>query len=564
MKILGLSFMYHDSAAALLQDGRVTAAAAEERFSREKHSLDFPERAIAFCLRSGGLRAADLDAVVFYEKPLLKFDRIVRMHLDAFPDGFAQFRQAMPLWFRWKLFIPGLIRSRLGYGGRILFADHHYAHAASSFFASPFEEAAVLTTDGVGEWATLTKGAGRGDRLHLTHEMVYPHSLGLLYSAVTAFLGFRVNGGEGKVMGLASYGEPRFYKTLVESVMGLRDDGTFRLNMEYFRFDRELVMFSPRFVETFGPPRAPEGPVTSRDEDLAASLQKALEEACIRMARGLQRETGLTNLCLAGGVGLNSIMNRKLLQESGFREIFIQPAAGDDGGSLGSALLAWHHYFGRERRWLMRDAYLGPESPAQDIRRALDLRKIAYEEFTDFSRLADRAARDLKDGKIIGWLQGRMEFGPRALGNRSILANPTIADMKDVLNRRVKHREPFRPFAPAVLAERMGEYFDLDVESPYMLLVAKVRPGKRPEVPAITHVDGTARVQSVRKEQNPRFYELIARFRDLTGVPLVLNTSFNVRGEPIVCDHHDALECFFNTEMDALALGDFYVTKSPA
>ncbi|MBI4676817.1 MAG: carbamoyltransferase [Elusimicrobia bacterium] len=564
MRILGLSFMYHDSAAALVRDGEVVAAAAEERFSRKKHSLDFPDQAIAYCLSEGGMDAQDLDAVVFYEKPLLKFERIMTMHVRAFPGGFDQFRHAMPLWFKWKLFIPQWIRDKLGYRKRILFADHHYAHAASSFFASGFEQAAIMTTDGVGEWATLTRGRGDGNRIHLEDEIRYPHSLGLLYSAVTAFLGFEVNEGEGKVMGLASYGEPRLFSDMMKEIIDVREDGSFRLNMDYFSYHRDVVMYGPRFIERFGPPRAPEAAITRRDEDLAASLQKVVEEVCIRIARGLHDRTRPPNICVAGGVGLNSIMNRKLLQHTDFRNIFIQPAAGDDGGALGAALFAYHQYFGHDRRWSMKNAYLGPASRSQDIRRYLEARKIAYRHYPDFPELARRVAGDLQRGRIVGWYQGRMEFGPRALGNRSILANPTLPDMKDILNKRVKHREGFRPFAPSVLLEHCGDYFDLDVESPYMLLVADVRPDKRSRVPAVTHIDGTARVQTVTKGQNPRFHELIEKFYDLSGVPMVLNTSFNVRGEPIVCDHHDATECFLNCGMDALVLGDYYVSKRAA
>ncbi|MDD5656614.1 MAG: carbamoyltransferase N-terminal domain-containing protein [Elusimicrobia bacterium] len=563
MLILGVSFMYHDSAAAILCDGKVVAAAAEERFSRQKHSLEFPEQSIAYCLRECGIEVNDLDFLVFYEKPLLKFERILMTHIDSFPEGFGQFREAMPLWLRWKLFIPELVRRRLGYTGRILFADHHYAHAASSFFASPFDEAAVLTADGVGEWTTLARGAGRGNRVNLTKELRYPHSLGLLYSAVTAFLGFRVNGGEGKVMGLASYGEPRFARVFQEEILDIRDDGSFRLNMDYFLFHKELVMYGPKFVSRFGPPRAPDGPITRRDEDLAASLQSVVEELCVRIARSLQRETRLKRLCVAGGVGLNSKMNRRLIADTDFKEIFIQPAAGDDGGALGAALLLYHQRLGRPRDWVMQNAYLGPECAPADIRRTLQRRRIAHEEFHDPDRLLDRAAHDLAAGRIVGWVQGRMEYGPRALGNRSILADPRASGMKDILNRKVKHREPFRPFAPAVLYEKMGEYFDLEVESPYMLLVADVRPDQRDRLPAITYVDGTARVQSVRREHNPRFHGLLSRFGELTGVPVLLNTSLNTRGQPIACDHHDALECFLNTDMDILVAGDFYITKHP-
>lgn len=563
MNILGLSFMYHDSAAALLMDGEVVAAAAEERFSRKKHSLDFPAGAIDACLKIGGISVKDLDVIVFYEKPLLKFERIITMNTLAFPKGRRQFSDAMPLWLKYKLFIRDLIRSNLNYNGEVVFADHHYAHAASSFFASGFEEAAILTSDGVGEWATMTRGAGRGNRIALTHEIRYPHSLGLLYSTVTAFLGFRVNGGEGKVMGLASYGEPRFYERMMRDMVDLKEDGSFRMNLDYFSFFEDVVMFSPRFVAQFGPPRVPESEITTRDEDLAASLQKVVETVLLQAARHLRRETGLKSLCIAGGVGLNSVANGKILEECDFERLFVQPAAGDDGGAIGGALYYWHQVLGRPRSWSMKHAFLGPANDSAAIRRCLEARRLPYRHYEDKGLLVARAARDLAAGRIVGWLQGRMEYGPRALGNRSILANPSIPGMKDIINRRVKHREPFRPFAPAVPLEDVATYFDPPFESPYMLLVVRTRPHWTERLAAVTHVDGTARLQSVTREQNSLFYDLLRQYGRETGVPVLLNTSFNIRGEPIICDFGDALTCFLNEDMDCLALEDCYLVKGP-
>jgi len=563
MNILGLSFMYHDSAAALLMDGAVVAAAAEERFSRKKHSLDFPSGAIEAVLRIGGIRVQDLDVIVFYEKPLLKFERILTMNALAFPRGYRQFLDAMPLWLRYKLFVRDLIRRSLDYDGEVVFADHHCAHAASSFFASGFEEAAILTTDGVGEWATMTTGVGRGNRIHLTHEIRYPHSLGLLYSTVTAFLGFRVNGGEGKVMGLASYGEPRFFDRMMREMVEVREDGSFRLNLDYFSFHEDVVMYSPRFVAEFGPPRVPESEVTQRDQDLAASLQKVVEEVLLRAARHLKHRTGLRSLCMAGGVSLNSVTNGRILEECGFDRIFIQPAAGDDGGAIGGALYYWHQILRKPRQWRMETAFLGPSNDPQEVRRCLQARRLPFRRYEDRSELIERAAADLAAGRIVGWCQGRMEYGPRALGNRSILANPSVPGMKDTLNRRVKHREPFRPFAPAVPLEDAGTFFEPAFESPFMLLVVRTRPEWRDRLQAVTHVDGTARLQTVTREQNPMFYDLLRAFGRRTGFPVLLNTSFNIRGEPIVCDFGDALTCFLNEDMDCVALEDCYLVKAP-
>ena len=561
MKVLGLSFMYHDSAACLLIDGGVVAAAAEERFSRKKHSLDFPESAVAACLSMGGIEVADLEAIIFYEKPLQKFERIITMNVEGFPKGYRLFADSMPLWVKYKLFIENMIRENLDYKGEIAFADHHYAHAASTFYASGFDEAAILTMDGVGEWATMCRGTGKGNRINLTHELRYPHSIGLLYSTVTAFLGFRVNGGEGKVMGLSSYGEPVYYDKLMNDVLHVEADGSFKFNLDYFSFYKDLVMFSPKFVAEFGPAREPESELTKRDEDMACSLQKVTETLVLKAAERLHEETGLTNICIAGGVGLNSVANGLLIDKLPYQEIFIQPASGDDGGAIGAALYYYHQVKGQPRKWSMRNAYLGPAFPAAEIERFLQRREVPHRRYSDDTELLDRVAQDLADGLIVGWMQGRMEYGPRALGNRSILANPTLPHMKDTLNARVKHREHFRPFAPTVLADKVGDLFTPALESPFMLLVVNTRPDKLELLAAITHVDGTARLQTITREQNPRYYDLIARFGEKTGVPCVLNTSFNVRGEPIVCDYGDALECFLNTDMDRLVMEDCYVIK---
>jgi carbamoyltransferase len=554
--------MYHDSSACLVMDGQVVAASEEERFSRQKHSLDFPEQAIAACLKIGGIEVKDIDVVVFYEKPLLKFERIVTMNIEAFPRGYRLFADSIPLWLKYKLFIRQMIREHLDYSGKIAFMDHHYAHASSTFFASGFDEAAILTMDGVGEWATMTRGVGRGTRLNLMHELRYPHSLGLLYSTITAYLGFRVNGGEGKTMGLASYGQPVYADWMLKTLLDIRDDGSFRLNLDYFDFHRDMVMYSRKFTDQFGAPRVPESEITQRDKDIAASLQLAVETIAMNAARHLQKETGLKRLCIAGGVGLNSVANGRILNELPFDEIFIQPASGDDGGSLGAALGYYHHILGKPRVWKMENAFLGPANDPAEVEAFLALRGIPHRVTANRDELIGRGAAALASGKIIGWVQGRMEYGPRALGNRSILANPTLPDMKDVLNARVKHREWFRPFAPVVLKEKVGDYFDPPFESPYMLLVSNTRPDKVELLPSITHVDGTARLQTVSRESNPLFYGLIERFGQKTGTPVLLNTSFNIRSEPIVCDYGDALTCFLNTDLDAMALENCWLEKN--
>jgi carbamoyltransferase len=562
MNILGMSYMYHDSSCCLVRDGEAVAAAAEERFTRMKHSVDFPRRSIDYCLREGGIDINDLDAIVFYEKPYLKFERILKTHLMTFPHSFASFRAFLPMWLNYKLVVPHTIREETGYTGKVYFTDHHYAHAASAFLPSPFERAIIVTMDGTGEWSTLTVGVGEGSRVRLDREIRFPHSLGLLYSAVTAHLGFKVNGGEGKVMGLAAYGRPTFAKQFAE-VLRVRDDGSFQLDLKYFSFHYDLVMTNPRFAALFCAPRVPESEIRPEHADLAASLQHAVQETILKIVRQAHATYGIDDLCLAGGVALNCVANGLIPERTPIRRVFVQPASGDDGGSLGSALYLDSQLFGGERRWRMNHAYLGPSYADAEIEALLKRRRFDYEVLSD-EALPGRVASLLAERKIVGWFQGRMEYGPRALGNRSILADPRDPGMKDWLNDQVKHRESFRPFAPSVLAEATQEYFEIGQESPYMLMSVPVRPEKRAVVPSITHVDGSARVQTVTPESNPLFYRLIKAFGEITGVPMVLNTSFNVRGEPIVCTPQDACACFNKTKMDYLVLGRYLVRKSPS
>jgi carbamoyltransferase len=594
MRILGVSCFYHDAAAALVDDGLVVAAAEEERFTRRKHDSGFPSEAIAFCLGQAGLASArDLDYVVFYEKPLVKFERILQTALRRYPRTWRTFGEAMIAWMDEKLWIKALLQSKLGVPpARILFTEHHIAHAASAFFASPFEEAAVLTVDGVGEWTTTAVGRataswnGRGEnRIDLTREMRFPHSLGLLYSAFTAFLGFEVNEGEYKVMGMAPYGEPK-YVDRVHRLLRVADDGSFELNMDYFCYehspDRSIAR---RFERLFGPPRAPEAPfVTPRTDpaarpgdpavvasqyyaDVAASIQRVTEDILVKMATELQRDTGLTRLCLAGGVALNSVANGRILRESGFEELFIQPAAGDSGGALGAALYACHALFGRQRRWVMEHAYLGQHCDEGEVRRFLRHEGIAHESFPDDGqRLVERVVDDLVAGRVVGWSQGRFEWGPRALGNRSIIADPRCAAMKEIVNEKIKFREPFRPFAPAILENRVPQWFE-GLDAPgrhyparFMLLVLPWREGPGARVPAVNH-EGTGRLQTVRADWNPRYCGLIEGFEQATGVPVLMNTSFNLRGEPIVTTPADAFSTFSRSGLDVLVLGDCIVRK---
>lgn len=591
MNILGISCFFHDAAAALVQDGIVTAAAEEERFSRIKHDASFPIQAIEFCLRTAKLRAEDLDWVVFYEKPFLKFDRILMSTLQTFPRSFRVFRESMIKWIAEKLWVKGLIRNRVGIPPeKILFSGHHLSHAASAFYCSPYSEAAILTVDGVGEWSTATFGVGRDRNIELLAEIRFPHSLGLLYSVFTAFLGFEVNEGEYKVMGMAPYGRPK-YADEVRKLLRLQDDGAFALNMDYFSYHHSPdKAFNGKFTGLFGAPRDPKsyfftessgypayfgGKPSNYEElcrqnqhyaDVAASIQLVTEEILIHMARALHAKTGLSRLCMAGGVALNSVANGRILRETPFEEFYVQPAAGDGGGAIGAALYAYHAVFGQPRKYVMEHAYLGEEHSETTIKRFLDDNGVRYEYLGDDDRLIDRVVAALQEGKVIGWFQGRFEWGPRALGNRSILADPRRADMKDIVNTKIKFREPYRPFAPSVLVEHAKEYYDLkDPERHYparfMLLVVDAMESKRHLIPAPTHVDGTGRLQTVFRDTNPRYYRLIETFGEATGIPVVLNTSFNLKGEPIVNTPAEAFSTFSRSGMDLLALDHFVVEK---
>jgi carbamoyltransferase len=589
--ILGISAFYHDSAACLLHGGEIVAAAQEERFTRKKGDADFPRHAVDFCLRTAGRHPSDLDFVGFYDKPLLKFERILETYLGVAPRGIRSFLQAGPLWIKEKLYMDRQLHDALGYEGEILYAEHHESHAASAFFPSPFQEAAILTMDGVGEWATASIGVGRGNDIELLEELHFPDSLGLLYSAFTYYIGFKVNSGEYKVMGLAPYGEPKYVRTILEELIDLREDGSFTLNQTYFNYLFGLTMTNGAFDRLFGgPPRKPDTLLDQRHMDLARSIQEVCEEVMLRMARKAHRETGLPNLCLAGGVALNCVGNGRILREGPFQELWIQPAAGDAGGALGVAQLIWHRHLSRPRvrpvsggrpRDGMRGAYLGPEFSAEEILEYLDSQGAAYERL-DREDLIERTAECLAAGKVVGWFAGRMEFGPRALGARSILGDPRDPGMQSQINLKIKFRESFRPFAPTVLKERVGDYFELDQESPYMLLVAPVREDRRVPlpaedqgrwgmeqlrvrrsvIPAVTHVDYSARVQTVSREDNANYHDLISAFERRTGCPVLVNTSFNVRGEPMVCTPADAYRCFMRTDMDYLVLWPYLLDKN--
>jgi len=570
--ILGISAFYHDSAAALVVDGRIVAAAQEERFSRKKHDASFPAEAVAFCLKQAGLTPSQLDYVGFYEKPLRKLERLIDTWLSVAPGGFSQFLQAAPVWFREKMYPSRLLHRGLGGGYRkhYTYLEHHESHAASAFFPSPFEEAAILTLDGVGETATGTLGVGRGHRIELSHEQRFPHSLGLLYSAFTYHAGFRVNSGEYKLMGLAPYGTPRYADLILERLVDVKPDGSLRIDLSYFDYCRGLTMTSERFHRLLGgPPRKPESPLTQREMDLAASIQAVTDEIVLRSARHLHALTGLDRLCMAGGVALNCVANGKLLKEGPFREIWIQPAAGDAGGALGTALFIWHQLLGNEREPSAQDsmngAQLGPGFEDRVIRDALDAKGMHYRVFEDDEGLCAHVAELIASQKVVGWFQGRMEFGPRALGSRSILADPRSEEHRATLNLKVKFRESFRPFAPSVLAEKASDWFEMTPEqpSPYMLFTFPCKPadhGASRPLPAITHVDGSARVQTV-DGRNELYHRLLRAFDARTGCPVLINTSFNVRGEPIVCTPDDALRCFLNTNLDALAIGHQVVLR---
>ena len=594
MRILGISAFYHDSAAALLVDGRIIAAAQEERFTRKKQDSSFPARAIAYCLEEGGISLDDVDHVVFYEKPFLKFERLLETYLAFAPRGFQSFSTAMPIWIRKKLFQKDLIgreirkfAPKFDWHTKLLFAEHHLSHAASAFYASPFEEAAVLTMDGVGEWSTCSAAIGRGKDLTIVKEMHFPHSLGLLYSAFTYYTGFKVNSGEYKVMGLAPYGKPEYVDLILDRLMDLKADGSFRLDLSYFDYCTGLRMTNQKFADLFGQPvRDPaKDPLTQFHMDIAASVQKVTEEVMLRLARSLAQEFGVENLCLAGGVALNCVANGKILRDRSFRNIWVQPASGDAGGAVGAALAAWHQHLGRPReinaRDLMDGSFLGPSYPQPEVESRLAKAGARFTVASDDDMLEITTA-SLAAGEAVGWMQGRMEFGPRALGARSILGDPRSPSMQKTLNLRVKYRESFRPFAPAILREDVAEWFELDADSPYMLLVAEVRNElrrrmtneeearfgidklnvARSDIPAVTHVDYSARIQTVHAETNPKFHALLSRFKAKTGCPILVNTSFNVRGEPIVCTPEDAFRCFMGNEIELLVVGNCLLRKS--
>jgi carbamoyltransferase len=592
MRVLGLSAFYHDSAAALVEDGRIIAAAQEERFTRKKHDPGFPRQAIEYCLGVSGGGLPEVDHVVFYDKPFLKFERLLETYLAFAPRGFTSFSMAIPLWLREKLFQKSLLKNELrayapGYDWeqRLLFAEHHQSHAASAFFASPFEEAVVLTMDGVGEWATTSVGFGRGNSLEMRREIHFPHSLGLLYSAFTAYLGFKVNSGEYKVMGLAPYGEPRYARSIFDHLIDVKRDGSFRLDLSYFDYCTGLRMINRRFEELFGgPARRADELLTQRHMDLAASIQMVTEDVVLRLTGALAAETGAENLCLAGGVALNCVANGKVLRDGRFQRLWIQPAAGDAGGALGAALCAYHLFRGRPRKPVepdaMTGAFLGPSFSQGEVEARLAGVGARFSTLSD-DRLIEATVEALEAGRAVGWFQGRMEFGPRALGARSILGDARSPTMQSALNLKVKYRESFRPFAPSVLREDVAEWFELERDSPYMLLVAAVNKEHRREmtaaeqalwgieklnvprssIPAVTHVDYSARVQTVDRQTNPRYHALLSAFKARTGCPVLVNTSFNVRGEPIVCTPEDAFRCFMGTEIDVLAIENCYLTK---
>ncbi len=586
MYILGISAFYHDSAACLVKDGEILAAAQEERFSRKKHDSGFPSKAIEFCVKYGDIDIGDVDIVAFYDKPFLKFERLLQTYVGYAPVGIRSFIKAMPVWLRQKLSMKDYIRKELNYEGRMIFPEHHESHAASAFYPSPFQEAAVITMDGVGEWTTTSYGVGRGNDIELLAEIKFPHSIGLLYSAFTYYTGFKVNSGEYKVMGLAPYGEPKYKDLILKELIDVRDDGSFRLNMKYFNYCAGLTMTSRKFNGLFGgEPRKPETRLTQKEMDLARSLQDVTEEIILKIGRHVHKETGMKNLTLAGGVALNCVANGRLLREGPFENIWIQPAAGDAGGAVGAALIGWHTYAGKPRTTdsksdCQRGSYLGPEFSTESILEFLNRNGIVYHKIAR-DEIPKVAADLIAQQKVIGWFEGRMEFGPRALGARSILGDARSPKMQALMNIKVKFREGFRPFAPAVLAEKVSEYFELNKESPYMLLVAGVKENRRKrmtedqkrlfgieklnvvrsDIPAVTHIDYSARIQTVHKDTNPIFHELISSFDKSYGCAVIINTSFNVRGEPIVCTPEDAYRCFMRTNIDHLILGDILLNK---
>jgi carbamoyltransferase len=584
MRILGISAFYHDSAACLLRDGEIIAAAQEERFSRKKHDFNFPNNAIDYCLKKADIDSTKLDIVAFYDKPFLKFERLMQTYLTYSPKGLKSFLMAMPLWLKQKLWMKEFIAKELHYEGKILFPEHHESHAASAFYPSPYQEAAILTIDGVGEWTTASYGVGKDNSIEILADLQFPHSLGLLYSAFTYFTGFKVNSGEYKLMGLAPYGTPKYVDIIYEKLIDLKEDGSFRMNMTYFNYCAGLTMTNDKFARLFGgPARKPETKISQREMDLARSIQEVTEEIMLRMARHVQKETGMKHLVMAGGVALNCVGNGRILREGPFEDIWIQPAAGDAGGALGAALYAWYRYLDRPRQAngnkdSQSGSYLGPEFSNEEIERFLKEEEAKFQKVSD-AEIADTVAELIANENVVGWFQGRMEFGPRALGSRSIIGDARSSKMQSVMNLKIKFRESFRPFAPTVLEEKVSDFFELDRGSPYMLLVAPVKKELckeiaengatgldklkvvRSEIPAVTHVDYSARVQTVNAEVNPRYHAMINAFASKTGCPVIINTSFNVRGEPIVRTPKDAYICFMRTKMDYLVMGNYLLDK---
>jgi len=586
MYIIGISAFYHDSAACLINNGEIVAAAQEERFTRKKQDKSFPINAIKFCLKHENIKIEDIDYISYYEKPLLKFDRLIKTYLTYAPLGFKSFEKAMKAWIGEKLYIKKIIKNELNYNGQIVFPEHHESHASSAFFASPFDEAAFLTMDGVGEWSTSSYGIGKANKIQVIADIRFPHSLGMLYSAFTSYAGFRVNSGEYKVMGLAPYGKAKFKNLIYEYLIDVKDDGSFKMNMDYFNYCTGFTMTNSKFHKLFGSsPRKPESKITQRDMDLARSVQEVTEEVVMKMAKHIRKVTGMRRLCLAGGVALNCVANGKLLRSGLFDEIWIQPAAGDAGAAVGCALFTWYQYLGNQRKAdnksdFMQGTYLGPEFKNGSIESFLKKNKYSFQALTD-EELPEKIADLIADEKVIGWFQGRMEFGPRALGSRTIIGDARSPEMQKTMNLKIKYRESFRPFAPSVRAENISEYFEIDCESPYMLLVANIQKDKqvnmsdeqkscfgleklnvaRSEVPAITHVDYSARIHSVNEKTNPRYHAMLTKFNDKYGCPVIVNTSFNVRGEPIVCTPKDAYICFMRTEMDYLIMGNYLLDK---
>jgi len=589
MNILGISAFYHDSAACLISDGEIVAAAQEERFSRKKHDFRFPELAIKYCLEERGISSKDLDIVAFYDKPFLKFERLLESYIGFAPKGFTSFLKAMPVWMKQKIFLRDVISKSLpDFDGKMLFGNHHESHAASAFYPSPFKRSAILTADGVGEWSTSTFGVGKDNNVKLLKELKFPHSLGLLYSAFTYYTGFRVNSGEYKIMGLAPYGEPKYVQQILEHLIDLKEDGSFKMDMQYFNYAVGLTMTNSKFAKLFGgPAREPESELTQKQMDLARSVQVVTEEIMLRTARHIHKVTGEKYLCMAGGVALNCVANGKILREGPFEDVYIQPAAGDAGGALGVAMAAWYKYLGKERKIengvnrIQKATYLGPEFKPDEVQKFLDENNFPYTKL-DEDQIAETVAGIISNEKVVGWFQGRMEFGPRALGARSIIGDSRSPEMQKTMNLKIKFRESFRPFAPSVAAEHISDWFEIDRESPYMLMVAQVKKEKcfavddkqkglfgidklnvpRSEIPAITHVDYSARIQSVNKEDNPLYHEMITKFYEKTGCPVIINTSFNVRGEPIVCNPKDAFVCFMRTNMDYLIMGPYLLDKT--